>query len=618
MRRLFPLVFLVSCGTAETPPATPPGTEKPAPAGPDAAATKEARDFVDGYVAKCHPLETATNEAEWVANTHIVEGDDTAENAAKEAEKKLAECTGAVDVINGAKRILEKKDALEPIVRKEVETILFNAAGNPQTIPDVVQKRIEAESRQTKQLYGYTFQVDGKEITPNEIEDKLRTSTDLAERRKVWEASKAIGPTLKGGLVDLRGLRNDTVKALGYHDFYSYQVSDYGMTVEEMDAMMLKLQRELRPLYRELHTWARYELAKKYGQPVPDQLPADWLPNRWGQDWSAMVTVEGLDLDGELKKKKPEEIVKMGEEFYVSLGFEPLPASFWEKSSLYPVPKDAGYKKNTHASAWHIDRDHDVRSLMSVEPNTEWYSTAHHELGHIYYYLSYSRPEVPILLREGANRAFHEGIGTQMGLAAMQRPFLEARGLAPKEKLSPEKEKEQQIQMLLSTALDQVVFIPFSAGTMMQFERSLYVDNLPPDQFNARWWELAQKYQGIAPPTARGEEYADALTKTHINDDPGQYYDYAISSFLLFQIHEHIANDILKQDVHDTNYYGNKDVGKYLRTILEPGGTADWRELTRTATGKDLSADPMVRYFDPLMTWLKEQNKGRTYTLPEL
>jgi peptidyl-dipeptidase A len=606
MRRFVPLVVLFACGqSAETPPVA---------ADPNA----EAQAFIEAYVAKCIPLETAASEAEWLANTHIVDGDSSSEDAAKAAEKAFAECAGAVEVIKGAQQILVQKSELKPLVRRQIETILYNAANSPQTIPTEVSRRIDAESQQTKLLYGYTFTLDGREITPNEIDEKLRSSTDLAERRKVWESSKAIGPTLKDGMLKLRGFRNQVVQGLGYHDFYAYQVSDYGMSVEEMDAMMLKLQRELRPLYRELHTWARYELAKKYNQPVPDQLPADWLPNRWGQSWSAMVSVDGVDVDGALKQKRPEDITKMGEEFYVSLGFDSLPPSFWEKSSLYPVAKDAGYKKNTHASAWHIDRDKDVRSLMSIEANTEWYATAHHELGHIYYYQSYSRPEVPILLREGANRAFHEAIGTQIELAALQRPFLQARGLAPEVTLTPEQQKQQEIQMLLATALDQVVFIPFAAGTMMNFERELYVNSLTPDQFNAKWWELAYRYQGIVPPTPRGEQYADALTKTHINDDPAQYYDYALSSFLLFQVHDHIANEILHQDPRATNYFGNKEVGTYLKSILAPGRTVDWQELTRNSTGRDLSADPMVHYFEPLMVWLQEQNKGRTYTLPEL
>jgi peptidyl-dipeptidase A len=170
----------------------------------------------------------------------------------------------------------------------------------------------------------------------------------------------------------------------------------------------------------------------------------------------------------------------------------------------------------------------------------------------------------------------------------------------------------------LRDALASVAFIPFAACTMPEFERALYVDDLPETQWNAKWWDLAAKCQGIVPPSPRGEEFADALTKTHINDDPAQYYDYALSYFLLYQLHDHIAKEILHQDPRATNYYGNKDVGAYLKSILELGGTRDWRELTREKTGKDLSAEPMVEYFQPLMEWLKEQNKGRTYTLPEL
>ncbi len=384
------------------------------------------------------------------------------------------------------------------------------------------------------------------------------------------------------------------------------------MTAEEMQGLMNKINRELRPLYRELHTWARYELAKKYNKPVPDQLPADWITNRWGQDWSEMVTVEGMDVNAALKNKSPEWIVKEGENFYVSLGFPRLPQSFWDKSSLYPLPADAKYKKNNHASAWHLDSENDVRSLMSVEPNAEWFETSNHELGHIYYYISYTNKDVPVLLREGANRAYHEAIGSMMGLAALQKPFLEARGLVSKDA------KVDQTQLLLREALSNVVFIPFSAGTMPGFEYDLYEKNLPKDQFNKRWWELVKQYQGIVPPSERGEQFCDACTKTHINDDAAQYYDYALSYVLLFQMHDHIATKILKQDPRATNYYGNKAVGDFLKKIMSPGASRDWRVVLKETTGEDLSAKAMLRYFEPLTEYLKKQNAGRKYTLPEL
>jgi len=343
---------------------------------------------------------------------------------------------------------------------------------------------------------------------------------------------------------------------------------------------------------------------------VPDQIPAHWLPNRWGQDWSPMVSVEGLDLDAKLAEKDPEWLVKQAERFYVSLGLENLPASFWEKSDLYPAPEGAAYKKNNHASAWHMDVDHDVRSLMSVVPNAEWYETTHHELGHVYYYLEYTNPDVPLLLRNGANRGFHEAIGSLMGLAAMQKPFIEGIGLFP------EGSETDDVQVLLKEALNYVVFIPWSAGVMTEFEHDLYAGALPADQFNQRWWDLVAEYQGIVPATERGEEYCDAASKTHVNNDAAQYYDYAISYVLLFQFHDYIARTILHQDPHATNYYGNAEVGAFLHKVLSPGATRDWRELLRESIGEDMSAQAMLRYFDPLMAYLKEQNQGRTSTLP--
>jgi peptidyl-dipeptidase A len=325
-----------------------------------------------------------------------------------------------------------------------------------------------------------------------------------------------------------------------------------------------------------------------------------------------MVKVQGMDLDSKLTEKKPEWFIKQAESFYVSLGLDSLPPTFYERSSLYPAPEGADWKKNNHASAWHMDLDKDVRSLMSIVPNADWYETTHHELGHVYYYMCYSNPDVPIILRKGANRAFHEAVGSMLGLAAMQKPFLEAIGLFP------EGQETDQIQTLLKESLNYIVFIPWSAGVMTDFEHALYAENLPADQFNAKWWELVGKYQGISAPNERSPELCDAATKTHIIDDAAQYYDYAVSYVLLFQLHDHIARNILHQDPHATNYYGSKEVGAFLRQILTPGATRDWRELTREATGSDLSAQAMLRYFEPLMTYLQEQNKGRTYTLPEV
>lgn len=575
-------------------------------------ARTDAQKFIDQYTARWLELRYAYSQASWNSNTRIVAGDDTNSKAENAALEKLTAFTGSKENIEQATAFLKQKAKLTPLQVKQLTRILYLAAEYPETVKDLVKERIAAETAQTEKLYGFDFKIDGKSVTPNQVDEILRTSNDPLERRKAWLASKEVGKSLKDGLANLQRLRNATVRPLGYSSYVNYQISEYGMTGQEMLQLLDKFNRELRPLYRELHTFARYELAKRYNQPVPDQIPADWLPNRWGQDWSSMVNVEGLNIDEALKSKTPEWIVKQAEEFYISLGFPKLPQTFWEKSSLYPVAANSPYKKNTHASAWHLDLQNDVRSLMSVESNADWYETAHHELGHIYYYISYTNPDVPPLLREGANRAYHEAFGTMIGLAAMQKPFLEGRGLAPKDA------KVDQMQELLREALNYVVFTPFSAGTMSRFEYDLYENNLPKDQYNKRWWELALKYQGIVPPVERTEEYCDACTKTHINDDAAQYYDYAIANVLLFQMHDHIARKILKQDPHATNYYGSKQVGDFLRTIMSTGSSRDWRIMLKQMTGEDLSAKAMLRYFEPLMAYLKKVNAGRKYTLPEI
>ncbi len=573
---------------------------------------QKAQAFVDSYTKTYQKLYYDASLAEWAVNTHIVEGDTTNAYNSRKAQEAMAAFTGSTENIQMARDFLKDRAKLSDLLARQLDAILYEAANNPATVPELVKKRIKVETETVEQLFGFDFKLDGKSVSTNDIDELLRSETDPAKRLAAWESSKEVGKGLKDGLVELQQTRNQTVQALGYKDYFDYQVSEYGMTTDEMRQEMQGFVRDIWPLYRELHTWARYELAKKYGvKDVPDMIPAHWLPNRWGQDWTAMVQVEGLDIDAKMHEKTAEWLPKQAESFYVSLGFDSLPASFWKNSSLYPAPEGAGWKKNNHASAWHMDLDKDVRSLMSIIPNADWYQTVHHEFGHVYYYMSYTRPEVPILLRKGANRAYHEAIGSLMGLAAMQRPFMEGIGLFP------QGEAGDQTQALLKEALDYIVFIPWSAGVMTEFEYSLYGENLPKDQFNQKWWQLKQEYQGIVPPSPRGEEYCDAATKTHIIDDAAQYYDYAISYVLLMQFHDYIAREVLHQDPHATNYYGSKAVGDFLRPILQAGGTRDWRELTREATGSDLSAQPMLRYFEPLMSYLKEQNKGRKYTLPE-
>jgi len=576
----------------------------------DAARPKppaELDAYLNSYAQEYQRLYYASSLAEWESNTHIVEGDSSNAIRTRQANEALARFVGSTQNIDYIKGYLAHREQLDPLQARQLEVMLYLAADKPQSEAELVARRIAAEAAQTETLYGYQFRLKGKPVTANDIDNRLRSSTRLADRLAVWESSKEIGPRLKPGILKLRDLRNQVVKALGYPDYFSYQVSDYGMSTDEMLRLTDQLVVELRPLYRELHTWARYELAKRYHVPVPDQLPAHWLPNRWAQDWSSLVEVKGLDVDGALKQHSADWVVRQGEAFYRSLGFDSLPASFWSKSSLYPLPSTATYKKNTHASAWHLDLQDDLRSLQSIENTPWWFKTAHHEFGHIYYFQSYTRDDVPPLLRTGANPAFHEGFGELTALVAGMAPYLKSLGVLPSEF------KVDENAFLLNDALGVgVPFIFWSSGTMTHWEADVYAGKLPPDQWNARWWKYVRDFQGIEPPTERGEEWCDAATKTHINDTPCYYYSYAIAQVFKYQINDYVARHILHQPPQSCNYADNKEVGAFLKNIMEKGATEDWRKVLKDATGENLSTRAMVEYYQPLLKWLEEQNKGRT------
>lgn len=566
----------------------------------------DAAQFLEFYNRAYQRLYTANSEAQWKSVTDV-----TPEHTGQRigADEAMASFCGNPYVIEQAQAFLKSKDQLDDLSERQLRAILRRAAESPGTIPEVVTKRVAAEARQSAAMNGFEFKwqrpgsSNVEPITANQIDELLTSSTNLAERLAVWQASKESGVALKPGLLELRDLRNRVAREMGHSSFFDLQVSGFDMSSAEMRQFLDRLTQDLRPLYLQLHCWARHELARKYGQPVPRLIPAHWLNNRWSQEWPGLV--KGVNLDPLMQSKSPEWIVKQAVNYGESLGFPKVPASFWTKSDLYELPRDAQRKKNTHGSAWSLDLEQDVRSLQNIKSDYYWFATAHHELGHTFYQLAYARPEIPCILREGASPAMHEAMAETLAVSTGQLPYLRQVGVVPAEM------KFEDTQWLLNLALDQVVFIPWSAGVMGAWEHDFYENNLPADQLNRRWWDYVAKYQGVAPPGSRGEEFCDAATKTHINDDPAQYYKYSIALAIKWQLHLHICKTILKQDPHNANYYGNKEAGEFLLKIMRPGATRDWRALVQEATGEKLSAKPMLEYFQPLMAWLQEQNRGR-------
>jgi peptidyl-dipeptidase A len=595
-------VAVATAGAAD-PPARPKAKGKRGPI------QQEADAFLSTLTGLLGPVSTSASLADWAAATDV-----TPEHVAQRtgADKVQAALIGSTAVIDKTKALLKNEKQLDDVSVRQLRKLLLSAAENPGTIPEVVSRRVELETKQSGILDGYTFCLQpkggscAKAVTANDIDDVLKKSRDLNERQRYWTVSKEIGRPLKPGLIELVKLRNQVAREMGYKSYFALKVADYGMTVDEMMKLLDDTLATTKPIYDGLHCWAKNQLAARYKRPAPRLIPAHWIGNRWAQSWPGIV--EAVSLDPLFKGSSPENIVKSAESFYVSLGFEKLPPTFWERSDLYPVPPGLARKKNSHASAWHIDRARDVRSLMSVQANEQWFGTSHHELGHIYYFLSYSRPEVPYLLREGANRAFHEAIGELAKLASQQTPYLTKIGVIPEGK-APDPGA-----WLMQSALDSIVFLPWSAGTMSHFERDLYEVELPPADWQGKWWDYVAEYQGVTPPGGRDPELCDACTKTHINDDAAEYYDYALATLIKFQLHDHICTKILKQDVRACDYSGNKEVGAFLKGILSLGATRDWRQVIKDATGETISPRALMAFYQPLVADLAKRNGGKDCT----
>lgn len=566
----------------------------------------DARQFLETYNLTYQRLYTVASEAQWLALTDVTDEHTGQRIGADQAQSAYY---GSPWIIHQVRDLLKQSSKLDPLTVRQLQRVWLLAAGAPGTIPEVVKERVIAEARQGATLDGFQFKwtppgaTKAVPISANQIDEILNASTNLAERLAVWIASKESGVALKPGLLKLRDLRNRVATEMGYSSFFALRAAYSDMSVAELKQLTDQLVLDMKPLYEQLHCWARYRLAARYGQPVPKLIPAHWLGNRWGQEWPGLV--DSIDLDPLFVGKSSEWIVQRAVQYGESLGLPQVPPGFWTKSDLYELPAGSKRRKNTHASAWHINLETDVRSLMNVHPDAYWFNTAHHELGHIFYFLAYSRPEVPFVLRDGASPAMHEAMAETLATAPAQLPYLRQLGL-----VKPG-QKFDEIQWLLNDALDKVVFIPWSAGVMASWERDFYEGKLPADQLNQRWWHYVEQYQGIAPPEPRGEEYCDAATKTHINDDPAEYYKYAIAFAIKYQLHMYIAKKILHQDPRHCDAAGRTEVGAFLSRIMEQGATKDWRVVLREATGEEFSGKPMLEYFAPLLKYLQQQNQGR-------
>ncbi|NOZ66787.1 MAG: M2 family metallopeptidase [Alphaproteobacteria bacterium] len=562
----------------------------------------KAKAFVDAVEADFAEKNEFAAQVFWVqANFMTV---DTNAMAAKVGGDMTAL---AVKYATQAKQFNDLK--LDPVLRRKMEMIKLGIT-LPAPTNVAENKELATISADLDSMYATGKGPEGR--TLGQLEDVMAESRDPAELLKAWEAWRTISPAMKDKYARMVAIANKGAKELGYSDVGYMWRAGYDMPADDFRKEADRLWDQVKPLYDSLQCHVRAKLNEKYGDdivPLDQPIPAHLLGNMWAQQWGniyELVAPEGsrigYDLTAALKEKGYDEVkmVKTGEQFFTSLGLDPLPETFWERS-LITKPRDR--EVQCHASAWDIDSKDDVRIKMCTKINAEDFKTIHHELGHNFYQRAYQNQST--LHQNGANDGFHEAIGDAIALS-ITPDYLKQLGLIDKVP-GP----EGDIGLLMRRALDKVAFLPF--GLMVdQWRWQVFNGELTPETYNQGWWDLRLKYQGIRPPVARDANAFDPGAKYHI---PGNtpYMRYFLAHILQFQFHKAAcAQAGYDGPLSRCTIYGNKEVGKKLNAMLEMGASKPWPDALEAFTGtRQMDGSAVLEYFAPLKVWLDEQNKDR-------
>lgn len=582
--------------------------EKRAPARGKAPTVAEAKAFIEQAEAKLMELFIEASRAGWIQATYIT--DDTEILAAKANERAI---TAGVEYAKQATRYDKLK--LPPELARKMLLLKLGltlaAPSDPKESEEVTRIVASMEGTYGKGKYC----PDGKEgekcLDLQEITKIMAANREPARLLEVWRGWHAISVPIRPEYERFVELANKGARQLGFADTGAMWRSKYDMPPAAFAKEVDRLWEQLKPLYLSLHAYVRSKLREKYGDIVPASgpIPAHLLGNMWAQDWSNVYDLvapkesdPGFDLTKILKEKKidEKEMVRYGERFFASLGFEPLPETFWERS-LFMKPRDR--EVVCHASAWDVDNVNDLRIKMCIDTTEEDFATIHHELGHNIYQRAYNTK--PALFRDSANDGFHEAVGDTIALSITPE-YLVKVGL-----LDQATDPSKDIGLLMRRALDKLSFLPF--GLLVdQWRWKVFSGEVTPANYNQAWWELRRKYQGVAPTVERTEKDFDPGAKYHVPANV-PYTRYFLAAILQFQFHRALSQAAgCTGPLHRCSIYGSKEAGRKLDAMLQMGLSRPWPDALEAISGKrEMDATAFRDYFAPLQKWLDEQNRGK-------
>jgi len=569
------------------------------------ATIEQAKKFLQDAERQDLILSSEAQRADWVKSNFIT--DDTEALAAKADERVIN--AGVVWAKEAAK--YKSTPLPEDLERKMLllrNGLTIATPANPKESEELT--RIVASMEGTYGKGKYCPQPD-KCLDLGDLEKILSESRDPKRLLDAWTGWHAISKPIRAPFTQYVLLANKGARELGFKDTGAMWREKYDMTPEQFASELDRLWLQVKPLYLSLHTYTRKKLREKYGPgvlPADGPIPAHLLGNMWAQTWDNIYPLlepkdasPGYDLSEILKKRNTDakQMARYGESFFTSLGFAPLPPTFWERS-LFTKPRDRDVV--CHASAWDVDFENDLRIKMCIEPTAEDFLTVHHELGHNFYQRAYNTQ--PFLFRDSANDGFHEAIGDTIALSVTPE-YLVKIGLLDK---APDASRD--IGLLLRKALEKVSFLPF-ALMIDKYRWQVFSGQIQPGHYNEAWWKLRREYQGIAPPAARTEADFDAAAKYHVAANV-PYARYFLADILQFQFHRSLSEVAgCKEPLNRCSIYGNAEAGKRLNTMLAMGASRPWQVALQSLTGtKQMDATAIVDYFAPLQKWLDEQNKG--------
>ena len=573
---------------------------KPAPT------VDEAKRFVAQAEARLLDLWVRGQRADWVNNTYIT--DDTEILSAQANEAIIAETTA---MAQAATRFDGMK--LPPDVARKLKLIKLSLVMPAPNSPRLREEETRiVTSMQSDYGKGKYCPKPGVCHDLGQLEEIMASSRDPKQLLDAWEGWRTISPPMRDRYKRFVELSNQGARDLGFADTGALWRSKYDMSPDEFSAEVDRLWGQVQPLYTALHCYVRGKLQEKYGKElVPDgkPIPAHLLGNMWAQSWENVYDLvkppqrgSTVDLTALVQGRKMDakEMVRTGERFFMSLGLPALPETFWERSMLVK-PRDR--EVVCHASAWDVDYLDDIRLKMCIKVDGEDFVTVHHELGHNFYQRAYKNQ--PPLFRDSANDGFHEALGDTLALS-ITPAYLAKIGFLPSEP-----KDANDVDLLLRRALEKISFLPF--GLMVdQWRWQVFSGKVTPDHYNQAWWDLARKYQGIAPPVARSEKDFDPGAKYHVAANV-PYARYFLAHLLQFQFHRALSEAAGQTGpLHRRTIYGSKAAGERLEAMMEMGLSKPWPDALKAMTGSDkMDASAVLDYFAPLKKWLDEQNKGR-------